>query len=312
MPDYQHWSRYWARGCLTSLPQDFARNYDGEVAAFWTRQFDALDEGAKLLDVCTGNGALALLAADYSRTASRSFVITAVDAARLDPPAVSRAHPDAGSLTGDIRFIDRTPFEHCELPSGACDLVMSQYGIEYCDWESAAARVHELLRPGGRLAMVAHACGSDMIRTMQREAGEFSVLEELRVIDALGQFSGGKATPAQLREALNRIGPALFQRHRQSGSDLFRYVLGLADQLLSLPEDRLAEQRGAVADTLAELLAARDRLRDMLRVNEAIAERPDWTRVFEQAGLEGIDSGELHYGDNHHLGTWHRFAKPVS
>ncbi|WP_376693731.1 class I SAM-dependent methyltransferase [Wenzhouxiangella sp. EGI_FJ10409] len=312
MPDYSHWSRYWSRGCLTSLPQDFSRNYDGEVAAFWSRQFDALDAGAELLDVCTGNGALALLAAAYSRRVPKALAVTAIDAARVDPQAVSRAHPDAASLMDDIRFVDQTPFEQCSLPSGAYDLVMSQYGIEYCDWSSAATRVHELLRPGGRLVIVAHASESDMIRTMQREAGEFAVLDELRLFDVLGEFAGASMTPAQLHEALERIGPALFQRHRQSASELFRYVLGLADQLLSLRGEPLAGRRSAVADTLAELLAARGRLQDMLRVNEAIAARPDWTREFERAGLERIDSGKLLYGDHHHMGTWHHLEKPLT
>ncbi len=307
---YSHWSRYWARGCLTSLPQDFAANYDGEVAAFWRRQFERLPSRAQLLDVCTGNGALALLAAAFSPQHARRFSITGVDAARIDAEAVRRAHPEAVSRMEDIRFIDATPFEKSDLPAASFDLVMSQYGIEYCDWPAAATQSERLLRPGARLAFVAHTPTSDMIETMRRESEEFSVLDELGALIVLQRFASGEIPAPEYRNELNRIGPQLFERYKQSGSGLFRYVLTMADQTLGLNEAALIRQRPAIGSAVSELFAARQRLSDMLDVNERIARDPDWTQAFEKAGLHSLESGELHYRGSHRVGTFHVFEKP--
>ncbi len=307
---YSHWSRYWARGCLTSLPQDFAANYDGEVAAFWRRQFERLPSGAKLLDVCTGNGALALLAAAWSHEHARRFSITGIDAARIDVEAVRRAHPDAVSRMGDIRFIDDTPFEQADLPAASFDLVMSQYGIEYCDWSPAAAQSERLLRLGARLAFVAHTPTSDMIETMRRESEEFSVLDELGALSVLQRFASGEIRAPEYRSEFNRIGPQLFGRYKQSGSGLFRYVLTMVDQTLGLNDSALQQQRPAIDSAVGELEAARQRLLDMLGVNECISRHPDWTGAFEEAGLTAVESGELRYRGSHRVGTFHVFDKP--
>ncbi|HEY9119557.1 MAG TPA: hypothetical protein VIN33_07345, partial [Marinobacter sp.] len=57
---------YWRQGHLTSLPCGFSLNYDGEFLQFWHQQFALLGAGACVLDVCSGNGSIALLARDYS------------------------------------------------------------------------------------------------------------------------------------------------------------------------------------------------------------------------------------------------------
>lgn len=307
---YSHWSRYWARGCLTSLPQDFAANYDGEVAAFWRGCFEALPHGAALLDVCTGNGALALLAAAFSHQHASAFAITAVDAARVDTQAVRQAHPDAARHMEAIRFVDRTPFEQADLQPESFDLVMSQYGIEYCDWQAAAARCAQLLRPGGRLVFVAHTPSSDMLETMRRESGDFAFLAKLQVLDVLDRFASGEFDIPRLRSELNRIGPELFARHKRSASALFRYVMTMADQTLGLSDGALERQREAIGTVAADMAAAQQRLADMLSVNESISRHPDWTQAFEDAGLAELERGQLHYRGSHRIGTFHRFEKP--
>src|SRR5690606_5536476 len=56
------WSRLWSTGVLHSCATGIHGNYDGAVLEFWQRQFDSLEDGSRLVDVGTGNGALLLLA----------------------------------------------------------------------------------------------------------------------------------------------------------------------------------------------------------------------------------------------------------
>jgi hypothetical protein len=59
-----------------------------------------------------------------------------------------------------------------------------------------------------------------------------------------------------------------------------------------------------------QLLHGWARLRDLLRVNQALYENPNWYRYFLEAGLELVESGEvLQYGE-HRTGKYYRFRKP--
>ena len=91
MDSSDHWSEYWSRGCLTSLPEDFAANYDGEIAEFWRNAFQSVPAGGSVIDLCTGNGAIALLAAEYATREEQDLSITAVDGATVNSASSATA-----------------------------------------------------------------------------------------------------------------------------------------------------------------------------------------------------------------------------
>jgi SAM-dependent methyltransferase len=152
----EEWTRYWARGTVTTFEGHFGDNYDAEIRDFWSRQFDSLSDGATLVDLATGNGALPLLAAKYAREHGRHFAIIGVDSAAIDVAVLRAALPglaadlDAVELRGDTRL------EDTGLPAGAAALVTSQFGFEYGDTAAGAREAFRLLRSGGRLAMILH------------------------------------------------------------------------------------------------------------------------------------------------------------
>jgi len=303
----EHWSDYWSHGYVTSLPQDFPGNYDGEIRTFWESQFASVPGDAKLLDVCTGNGAVALLAAAWSRLNDAGFEITAVDAAHLDPASLARRHPRAAHLLRSVRFVGDMPLETCTLPDGAWDLVTSQYGIEYCRPDAAADRVARLLRPGGRFAMLAHESGSDIVATMASERAEYSGLEEAGLFEILETCLSARTDPVELQGRLEK----LEHRIAASGeSPLRANVLGLVRHVRSLDGPARAAQRDRLARALAQLRHALARLDDMLRVNRMIQEDPAWHRVFEAKGLVPVDSGEILHRGRHRSGQFHVYRKP--
>ena len=306
----EHWTEYWAAGRLTSLPNDFAVNYDGEIADFWSAQFAGVPEGGRVLDLCTGNGAIALLAAGYFASAGRSADITAVDAATIDPGVVVQQHPGLAEAAGRVEFIGSAPVESLQLPSEAFDLVTSQYGIEYCEWDPAAAQVARVLRPGGRLAIVCHAASSDIVRTMEAEARDYERLKSLGLVAGIRRFLGGTLSFARLGKLFQTVGRELFADYRVSGSPLFAFALQMLESAVRMDEARLRAHRLKLAGFVRELDLGEARLADMLRVNRAIHEDPTWYRVFETHGLELLDSSEILYKGRHRSGQAYRFAKP--
>ena len=305
-----HWSEYWAQGQLTSLPQDFSANYDGEVADFWNATFAGVPDGGRVLDLCTGNGAVALLAAAWFREHNPGAAVTAVDAAEVNPAAVQRQFPGQTSSIGDIRFISHCKVEELSLPDQSADLVTSQYGIEYCDWEEAAGQVARVLKPGGRLVIVCHTPTSDMLKYMEREQSEYEHLEAQGFFAAVDSYLEGTIAADSMQVQFQKIASDLQDEFSRTGSALYRSVLGLIHNAIRLTAQQVDEHRQALASYHGQMLSGRKRLGDMLRVNRAMDESPDWTSAFEAAGLEPDGEGQIMYRGQHNAGQFFRFRKP--
>ncbi|TVQ34264.1 MAG: class I SAM-dependent methyltransferase [Wenzhouxiangella sp.] len=303
-----HWSDYWARGSLTSLPDDFSGNYDGEIAAFWAERFKSLPEPARILDICTGNGALALLAADHAISQSRTFEITAVDAARIRPDLIAEGRPDLANALGRIRFVPDTPMEAFQAPAAHFDLAMSQYGIEYCDQAAVAPIIAGLLKPGAELALLCHASSSDMLKTMQGELAEYQRLDALGLVRTLRAWLKDQLDSSRLRRQLARVAQAIYPDYQARRSPLFGFVLQAINQIARLDERGLRQQHDQFKRFLVQLESGRQRLDDMLRVNRLL-EADDWHQPYLDAGLELVDQGDLFYRQQHHVGRWFVFCK---
>ena len=155
MSETSIWDRYWQFDRIASCFDGAgAGNYDACVADGWRAFFSALPEGARILDLCTGNGAAALIAAEVGRQGGKGFEIHAVDQADIDPPAHVTRHADELAA---IAFHGGTGVEALPFPDGRFDAAVSQYGIEYAELERALPEAVRVLAPGGRLRLVVHA-----------------------------------------------------------------------------------------------------------------------------------------------------------
>jgi len=304
------WSRYWASGALTSLPEDFHANYDGEIADFWARQVDALSEGAAVLDVCTGNGAIALLVAEQARRAGRRVRVTAIDAAEVHPEVIARRFPGAGELLSSIRFVSRRRLEDLAVAPDSIDLITSQYGIEYCRWAAAAERCHHFLKPGGRLAIVAHALSSDLLSTMRRESDEYERLCQAGLTELLRKRLAGRLDGPSFDSRMRAVHAGLEHAAAGSPTPLLRYAISLAAGSISMSAAAFARRRQTIEQACNQLDDGYNRLSQMLTVNEALAAHPDWTDAFTVAGLDRLDRGSLTYRGQHKAGDWFVFGKP--
>ncbi|NDY95573.1 class I SAM-dependent methyltransferase [Wenzhouxiangella limi] len=309
---FSQWSRYWAGGALTSLPQDFAGNYDGEVAAFWHERFAETSPSSQLLDLCTGNGPIALLAAEWAEQHAHRLDITAVDAARPRPDRVSGLSSSQRALLQTIRFMGATPVESLPFEDESFDLVCSQYGIEYCDLQAAAVQVARVLRPGGVLAIVSHEADSAMMQTMRDELAAYDALEQSRLLKLMRSWGRGQLGDREFARAGQQALRALQAgRDAASRSPLVQQVGQAVAGLLQLPPAMMRQQADAVAQYADQLRAGRARLDDMLKVNRRIAEDPAWHAPFERAGLVPRFARALVYAGEHLMGRSLVWDKPA-
>lgn len=299
-----HWSRYWQTGHLTSLPEDFTAVYDGEIEAFWAERAGDLPQGASILDVCAGNGPVALLMARHAPGAR----IWAADAADVDPLPALAGHPALAELAGRVTYLSGTAAESVDSLERRFDLVTSQYGVEYTDWAASAAAIAAALKPGGRLAIVAHVPTSAMVSTMEAEQEEYALLSKTGVLQALRELGdkGSGSARKGLKRALIRLRPKLGKSRLLAG------VVHGAGALLNMDPVQLQAQQPAIRQYVDDLVAGRDRARDLLHTNQRILAAPRWFEAFSDAGLELVDEQELLYQGQHRCGLAILFEKPVS
>jgi len=159
----EQWSDYWRSDSVTTFTRQFNANYDGEFAAFWKTCFAAAPSPARIVDLATGNGAIALLAAQHARTDAKEFEIIGIDYAAIDPARVLAAHADLAPLLAAIEFRGGVRIEDTGLAAASVDLLTSQYGFEYADEDAAVAEAWRVLKPGGCLALILHNDSSAVI-----------------------------------------------------------------------------------------------------------------------------------------------------
>lgn len=149
------WDQYWHFDRIASCFDGAgATNYDESVASGWRAFFRELPPGTRIVDLCTGNGAAALIAAEVGRTEAKGFEIVAVDGADIDPPAFVTRHAED---LAQIRFVPGTQVEALPFADSSFDAAISQYGIEYSDLARSVPELVRVLAPGGRVRLVVHA-----------------------------------------------------------------------------------------------------------------------------------------------------------
>jgi ubiquinone/menaquinone biosynthesis C-methylase UbiE len=226
--DAEQWGDWWSKHSLTSFHGHFQNNYDGPLRQFWESHFENLPDGAAIVDLATGNGALALLAEEYSRKHQKHFRVTGVDYAEIQPEALQEHHP----LLAEISFLGSTSMEATGLDTASQNLVISQFGFEYGNLSAASREVRRLLKPGGCfLAMIHHE--DSVVLAQAREAlaqikrCEKSATTEMA--EALVELQQKLAREGKLSEADQRHARELHQKLSSSLEKLSRYTRQLKD-----------------------------------------------------------------------------------
>lgn len=181
LPDSTYaWDQYWRDGRLASCGGEGGANYQPAIAEGWRRFFDTLTDGARILDICTGNGAVARLAAEAASARNLDVAIDAVDSAMIHPSGL-------GPGAGMIRFSPRTPAEDLPFPDASFDVIVGQYALEYTDVERCLAELRRVSRPNTGIRFVTHAAGSVVVQGAKRQ------IEDTERLIATGIFEAAEA-----------------------------------------------------------------------------------------------------------------------
>lgn len=180
-----HWNLYWNNeNTLNSFAEgDQSTGYTGEIANFWSNAFSHLSDDASILDVATGNGALAVLAKKYSP----SFRVTAIDAANINPHAIINNSNENYQWLKDITFKGNVRAEELPFEENSFNVVVSQFGFEYAEPGAALTHIHRVLQTNGEFVALIHhntsfisadcRLGIDVLQDILVESELFDLLE---------------------------------------------------------------------------------------------------------------------------------------
>lgn len=307
----QHWSGYWHQGHLTSLPCGFSSNYDGEFLRFWNEQFAELNKGETVLDACSGNGSIALLAQEYSHTRDLGLNIKAIDAADIDVSVVIKKVPNLARYIQSIDFIPNTLLENMAEEPESVDLVISQFGVEYTNWEASANNIYRVMKPGGRLSLVCHSCDSTIITEMESQLADY---DQLLGIDFFSREFGSenhadlsRKFASQLNEALDTI----YKIFKQRPSKVLSGVGSRLEEIHKLALRQFDAGLLAFLQLKQGLEISHLISKDLLAVNYSLQKSPLWYGAFSEAGLDLIRTGDIHYHTGEMAGNFYQFKKPT-
>lgn len=145
------WSRYWASGMPHSCVGTYGDRYGGAIGVYWREVFAEGGGAMRVLDVATGNGALPRLLLDQRR--EPAVTCDAVDIAEVLPGWLEAA---SEAERRRLAFHSGVDAASLPFPSGAFDLVVSQFGLEYTDLDRTVPELARVLVPGGRVAFAMH------------------------------------------------------------------------------------------------------------------------------------------------------------
>lgn len=272
------WASYWRSGALHSCATSFRGNYGGAIAGFWRSSFDALQPGDRVLDLATGNGAIAQLLITHRPEAE--ICCDAVDLAPVAPAWLQEQPP---AQRARVRFHGGTAAEHLPFEDNRFALVVSQYGLEYTALEQSVPELRRVMQPAARAALLVHHAHGRPADLARDEVAHIDwLLAPHGLLDAAGAMLPllVRAATAEGRAALSQDAQALQHRqqfnalqqalqHRAEGApcpDVLFEVREALAAVLDMAARQGVEPAQALLPVLrGHLVNSRVRLQDLLR-----------------------------------------------
>jgi len=275
------WDSFWRYDRLSSfLSMPRAPNYGGPIAAGWRTFFSSLPDGARVLDIATGNGAIAVMAVE----AGKALTVTGVDLAAVEPTAF--VTQNRAELL-QVRFLANTPAEALPLADASIDAVISQYGIEYSDFARSIPEAIRVLASGGRLRFAVHAAEGAVAHDTHTSIADADFVLDLDLVRlARGSATALEAFNAALKTIADRVPTATDQP----------MLINVHRSLCDTYDHRRSELLATAQHLNGEIAAHRDRQAALLKAARSTGQMAKLSDRLAALGLASITYSEQRDG----------------
>lgn len=302
----EQWETYYRGGMISTCPTAADGGYDLEVRESWVEFFSLLADGARILDVGTGNGEVARIAVQTGSALGRSWEVHATDLALIDP----LVHvPNGAQRLAGITFHPGVATEQLPFETESLDAVSGHYALEYTDTAAALAQIHRVLKPGRDAQFIIHSTDSvlaDAARRSLREAelvlGETMIFRRLHHLVTMGQVDPEALENAavELRAAIHALKQGIEQGRAVGAGGVLGIALDAVHKLLIARKQMSPRAVGLEVDRAeGELVASALRWNDLLKHARTQAQMADIERDAAAAGFSLIERmPQFHAGNN--------------
>lgn len=204
------WSKFWRDDNLSACALDDDTT-DGLLQQEWRSFFNSLNDKARILDLGTGNGALAVMAVSAETEEvgdSRSFDVHGCDLAAIEPGLYVKSR--AKDLA-QIQFHAETAMEKLPFGDETYDAVCGQYALEYSNVSESVPELMRVLRSGGSLQFLLHDAAGALQQRNQLQWQQAQTLLQSELFagtrDMLAAVVAGESAsqPGTLEEGMRAI-----------------------------------------------------------------------------------------------------------
>lgn len=302
----EHWEAYYRGGAIATCPMGPGSSYTLELHDLWFAFFASLADGSRVLDLCTGNGAIVLLAKEAASSTGRRFEIHGADLASIDP---LRHVPNGATLFEGITFHPGMPSERLGFGEASFDAVSGQYALEYTDAARTLAEVRRVLRPGGRALFVLHHDQSVLVRNARESLAQGAlVLEDTKILRKLRRYAAAeresatasRATGAELSAAIARLQQAVAS---SLAPHMLNVVIDGVQKLLGIRRETGAAGFEREVDRFErEVRAGVRRLQDLVGCAQSAAQMEAMAATARRTGFECPPPGPQHHAGENLIG----------
>jgi len=308
LDDAEVWSMYWSGGHKHSCIASKASEDREALDSYWQQQAAILPEGAKVLDMACGNGAVSFAIA----TARPDLIIDAIDKSEL-----SASLHQTSANKNNLRFIDRTDILDLPESLSGYDLICSQFGIEYAGLELLPEILVSKLAPEGKISLLVHHQEGDLFRSTKRKVQEHQLIEEHGLLHLLREFLSNKPTDRKRSEkaliALEAAGQRFVDKSIGTKAiagqifDAIGYILGKEK---STSESLLKQVDSLINNTQAE----KERLLQMIAASQSRSMMQDFNNQLAKVGIITGVFSEFFVGseESKYLLAWRLEAQNLS
>lgn len=303
------WETYYRGGNIATYPTGPDGGYDLEVRDAWVDFFSLLPNGARILDVGTGNGAVAMIAAETARARGLAWEIHATDLARIDPLGDV---PDGAKRLAGITFHAGVATEHLPFEPESLDAVSGHYALEYTDIAAALAAIHRALKPGGSAQFIIHHADSVLLQSAGltlRESDmalvETEVFRRLHRLVTMDRIVPGETDAAteELRAAIRTLKQRMEQSRITGTGHVLDVVLDAVQKLLVARKEMSPAAVGLEVDRAeSEMQGSVDRLNDLIRHARSQQDMEALEREAAVAGFSLVEYFPLYHAGSNLLG----------
>jgi len=293
------WSRYWHSAQLAACMGGEDGNYAGVVRAAWEQFFRQADNGSIIVDLATGNGAVALIAAAVSEQDGLELEVHGVDRADLAPEIAAKEQLD---LLGKIHFHPKTSIESMPFSNRSVAMISSQYGIEYSNALAGLKECARILKPNGRLMVITHSKDSSVMKQTNLDLQDSHLLS--RKLDIVSKYkrlisvemdSDAKASQQERDRAKSEFQQAaaeIMHRIRARDEKTISFLNGVMHRFGEIYQQRhqgdVAAAHGLADDITLEHDAHRRRLQDLKQAALGSDELAQWKSRTNELGLTTV------------------------